>query len=211
MGTFTLPETCAALRRWEEITGLTEESTEWGEVERVLADTQLLDADRAPQRHLFTPPDTPLGDTPEVRALRLAIIGGAQLHVAVTRGGDGWCPHDVAICTAIVAAMIACHYHDITDLPVEQGLYLLETELPLRIRGVAVRPGVALKWWMSDPFVTGEVDAAGVLGVLVRAAWDDDEFAARVFDRLAEDSHHRVGLAGLSDGSWLIYDCAERL
>lgn len=211
MGTFTLPETRAAFDRWQDITGLDEDSPEWGEVLAVLRDTDLLAADRAAQRHLFEDPAAPLGDTEQVRALRLAIVGGAQFHRDQTPAGS---PLGLAMATAVVATLIQRHYgEDITGLPVEQGLYLLEREVDVRTMGVTVSPAVALKWLMPRSFApdSGGVDRDSMVGVVVDTAWDNDEFAVAVFDRLAENRHHHVALAPMCTGAWLVYDCAQRL
>lgn len=210
MGMFTLPETHAALVRWQEITGLDETSPEWGEVYQVLKDTELLHADRCPQRALFDPPDLPLGETTEAIALRLAIVGGAVFH----RQAIGLAEHEkysLGTCTAIVAAMLVGFYDTMSGLPFEQALLRLEIELPKRVRGLALYPSIALKWQAEGMVAAGQLGRTSMAAQVLLAAFDDDEFAVRVFARTAGDPDLHVGLAPLCTGSWVVYDSAVKL
>jgi hypothetical protein len=209
MGIFTLPETNAALARWRELTGLDEASSEWGEVYQVLKDTELLAADRSPQRGLFDNPDQPLGDTAEVIALRLAIVGGATLarHIAQE---NGWPLLGVATATAIVAALLG-QFYDLSGLTFEQALLQLETELPKRALGVSPAPSMALMWQAEGTMAMAKLGATSLATQVLRAAFDDDEFAVRVFDRTAQNPEYHLAVAPLCTGSWLVYDSARTL
>lgn len=214
MAMFTLPETYAALVRWQEITGLDTGSSEWGEVYQVLKDTELLRADQCPQRALFDPPELSLGDTAEVIALRLAIVGGAVFHrQAIELAGHE--KYSLGTCTAIVAAMLVgfydCFHEPRAGLPFEQALYRLETELPMRVKGLAPYPSVALKWQAEGMLAAGQLGRTSMAAQVLLAAFDDDEFAVRVFARTAESPEHHLALAPLCTGSWLVYDSTPLL
>jgi hypothetical protein len=213
MGTvFTLPETHAAFVRWQEIMGLDEASPEWGEVYQVLKDTELLRADQCPQRALFDPPELSLGDTAEVIALRLAIIGGATLCRQIAQASD-WrllLELGVATATAIVAALVG-QFYDLSGLSFEQALFRLETELPVRVLGVVAAPSGALMWQAQGTEAMAKLGPTSLATQVLRAAFDDDEFAVRVFARTAESPEHHLALAPLCTGSWLVYDSAWRV
>lgn len=208
MGMFTLPETHAAFLRWQQVTGLGADSPEWGEVCQVLKDTELLRADQCPQRALFDPPELALGDTTEVVALRLAIIVGATLHRRVMESAQyhpRYQGHDLATCTAIVAALVG-QFYDLTGLTFEQALLQVETKLWRRVLGVVPAPSVALMWQAKGTEAMEKLGPDSVATQVLRAAFDDDEFAVRVFARTADDPGHRLALAPLRTGSWLVYD-----
>jgi hypothetical protein len=207
MTTFTLPETRAALARWREITGLTEDSPEWGEVQRVLDDTGLLRADG--EQQLFDDPAMPPGEAAGVIALRLAIVGGAVFHRQMIERVS-FEKHGLATCTAVVAALLASFY-DMTGLTFAQALYLLETELPTRVHGIAVHPAVALRWRAEHPLPLTAVGTSSLAAEILRAAFDDDEFAVRVFARTADDPAYHLALTALCTGNWVVYDSASRV
>lgn len=209
MGIFTLPETHAALVRWQEITGLDEASPEWGEVYQVLKDTELLRADQCPQRALFDPPELSLGDTAEVTALRLAIVDGAVFHRQAVELA-GYEKLSLGTCTATVAALVG-QFYDLSGLTFEQALFLLETELPVRVLGVVPAPSVALMWQAEGPTAMAKLGATSLATHVLRAAFDDDDFAVRVFARTAESPEHHLALAPLCTGSWVVYNSARRL
>lgn len=210
VGRFTLPETHAAYLRWAEATGLDCTSTTWGEVWSVLDQCGLLAADRLPQRSLFDAPDLPLGEPAGARALRWAVLAGIGLVPAGMPDPADRVILDPATGAAVVAALLEHVYFDL-DLDFEVALTLLRIEVPKRIVAVVDTPGQALAMPIARAIeetyrATGRQDAVHptVLQVLDEAT-QDDEFAQRVFGRLARDARYRTGLVPLCHGQWLVY------
>lgn len=191
---FSLPETHAALARWCEITGLDETSAEWGEVSQVLRDTGLLDADRCPP--LF---DEAVG----TRALRMAVVGGALVSRAMPK-------LDLATATAVTAALLECRYADMAGWPEELALTRLEVETPQRVIQLADSPADALAVLLRPALEHPDAQMWALkhpsAPLTLHEAMADDRFALRVFDRLGRQ--HGIGLAALSYGGWLLYDCS---
>jgi hypothetical protein len=196
---FRLPESHAAYLRWCEVTGLDESTTAWGEVWQVLDQCGLLEADTMPQQRLFDPP----GEQPLLRALRLALLGGAYYSTA-----EGV---DPATATAVVSALMAAEFTGL-GLSFEQELTLLRREVPRMVVEVVDTPSQALlrpvRLAVEEMYGAAGGQAEKVNDLVLQildAATHDDAFARRVFRRLASDVRWRVNLIGLCHGQWLVY------
>lgn len=203
---FTLPETHAAFGEWSRVTGYDWDSSEWGEVLASLDSCDLLVADRLPQRGLFDPPDLHLGDAPQVRRLRAAIVASARLH-------DGGWGHDLATSAQIVAAVLDRFYTDSDTSPLPALIEHLVDELPRRVRVVAATPSAALAAQLAvdgmaclarRPYSLGEPSLAGLV---LAEAETNDRFAECVFQRLALNPAWSLALLTLGDGRALLYHC----
>lgn len=203
---FSLPETHAAFGEWSRLTGHDWDSPEWGEVLASLESCDLLAADRLPQRGLFDPPDMQLGDAPQVRRLRAAIVASARLH------DSGW-GHDLATSAQIVAAVLDRFYTDSDTYPLGALVDRLTGELPRRVRGLAASPCEALEGLLAvdamaclsrRPYSLG---SPSLVAVVLAEAESHDLFAERIFNRLALDPAWSLALLTLGDGRCLLYRC----
>lgn len=208
---FVQSECNTAFEQWQQLTGLTRQSEEWGEVWQVLGDSGLLHADRMPEPGLFG--DANGGDgqpePTELRRLRLAIVGGAGYW------RDTPDHYDLPTCTALAAALADVFREDINGLPFDHAVTWLRHALVERVRFIADSPGAALGVLLTGAFLNappqfGQQQFAmhyGELLVILREAASHDEFAIQAFGALSR--RHGVALWALCTGEWVVYSTSD--
>lgn len=203
VGEFLLDEARAAQARWNDITGLDQSSSDWGEVWRVLADSYLLDADRMAEQELDLfdlPSSGARHPSQKMRRLRIAVIAGAQYAKSQSR-------FDVATSTAIVIAVM----NRVSPGPIsdeERALRALARELPNRVVDVFATQSDALRWRVDH--ILGcwrPEDRQKVLDselhMILSKASGSERVAEEVFAQLAAWRGVRLGLLSLCYGGWL--------
>lgn len=204
---FLQPECNVAFAQWCQLTGLTRDAAEWGEVWQVLSDSDLLRADRMPEPGLFGDAENEAGQSEPVdlRRLRLAIVAGAAYW------RDGSHGYDLATCTALAAALSGEFGEEVNGLPFDHAVTWLSGALIERVRFVVDSPGAAIGVRLTGAFRDAPAEFGlpqftthyGELLVILHEAAGNDEFARQAFAALAK--RHGIALLPLSSGDWVVY------
>lgn len=210
--TFVLREMNEAVAAWEEITGLSGSSPEWGEVLAVLDDCGLLDADRTPPRTLFDNEDSPPPPEHTAAVLRTttAIVAGAYM----AREQPKLPP---ATCVEIMMVLLDRFHPRLVDEWFTGYDEVLGVKAARRVQALADSPSAALGWLIEQEQLIKDLDVAPgtmsewlspVLALLLDLARQDDTVAERLFTQLSQrlpGDAYAYELAPLCDGQWVVF------